>query len=303
MPPITTGPGAKPEPREADLVAPPAATIASMAAETAASHLTLRLASDMEQGHHVTDHMQRLIRLKLWHAASVCDAGELPFADAIRHRTGIFRLTTFAGVAEREIAEDRQGWAETLSCLEDVRKSAADTEEFEHRGLRLLWPLAEPMVEVELARFAEFCSTADGPFKFEISRYYADNHAPEHVTLHVRNCYRPDSPFDHHSEIKEALRKVLDRAAEVRRDVTWIQCGSWLNSLPPFARLFPQSWVDTAVPGKPGGHMGWWGQFQDRRGGFHEANARRFRATGKFPYTHLLCHCPIEDLRRHLDEE
>lgn len=256
----------------------------------------------MVHTHHLIDHAQRLIRLKLWHAATLAEAREMTLEDAVRHRTGLFHLTIFAGAQELDLSEDRTGWAEMLSRLRAESEEAADIDDFEHLGLRILWPHAEPMVEVEAVRFEEFCSTADGPFKFEIANYYAEDHAPEHVTLHIRNCYRPDSLFEHQDHIRQSLRAMIEQAAALRPDVGWLQCGSWLNSLAPFARLFPESWSETAVPGKPGGHMGWWGQFQDRRGGFHEANARRFRATGEFPYRHLLCHCTIEELRRHLEE-
>ena len=262
------------------------------------------MASDMEYGHHhFAGHAQGLIRLKLWHASTLAEHGELPFEDAIRQRTGLFHLTTFAGARELDIEEDRQAWAEMIERLNTTREESADIDTFEHVGLMLLWPHAEPMVDVSLARFEEFCDTAHGPFKFEVANYYADDAAPEHVTLHVRNCYRPDSLFEHLPHVREALVAVIDEAAEVKPGVEWIQCGSWLNSLPPFAHLFPPGWIETAVPGKPGGHMGWWGQFQNRLGGFHEANAHRFRATGEFPYRHLLCHCPIEELREHLQEE
>lgn len=250
--------------------------------------------------HHVGDWLQRLIRLKLWHAATVTASGELTLEDAVRQRTGIFHMTIFSGPRELGLEEDRQGWAEVLRRLRVERDEAADIEEFEHRGLLTLWPHAEPMIEVEIARFDEFCSTAEGPFTFEIANYYADDHQPPHLTLHVRNCYRPASLFEHRPQTRQALLAVIERAADLRPDVAWIQCGSWLNSLPPFAKLFPHSWTETAIRGKPGGHMGWWGQFQDRRGGFHEANARRFRATGEFPHRHLICHCRIEELKQHL---
>lgn len=259
-----------------------------------------KMPTDMGHAPHFDDFIQRLIRLKLWYVSRLARTEALAVDETIDRRTGLFKLTTFAGATELALEEDREGWAEMRQRLAAEHDAAGDVRKFESTGLELLWPHAEPMIDVRLARFDEFCSNAHGPFTFEVTDYYADDEAPDHVTLHVRNCYRPESPFEHPADVRQALREVLDEAADLRPDVEWIQCGSWLNSLPPFARLFPESWSDTAVPGKPGGHMGWWGQFQDRRGGFHEKNARRFRETGDFPHRHLLCHCRIDELRGHL---
>ena len=43
-----------------------------------------------------------------------------------------------------------------------------------------------------------------------------------------------------------------------------------------------------------------WGQFMDRRGGFHETNSRQFRQTGCFPFEHIMCRCEIVELQEHL---
>ncbi|MGD9494784.1 MAG: hypothetical protein AB7Y46_00610 [Armatimonadota bacterium] len=245
------------------------------------------------------DFTRRLIQLKLWHVHTLVTEGILPFEQAVRTRTNLFRMTLFAGLPAEGVAEDRQGWAALVDELRVLRERCRDAEQFEREGLAALWPYAEPVIDRDLAELDEFLASAVGCFRFEFAKYYADEHSPDHITLHVRNAYRPDSPFRHLAEMAASLQEILDRAEAVRPDVEWVQCGSWLNSLPPFAGLFPPSWVETAVPGKPGGHMGWWGQFQDRRGGFHERNARLFRESGQFPYRHLLCHCRVAELRAH----
>ena len=49
--------------------------------------------------------------------------------------------------------------------------------------------------------------------------------------------------------------------------------------------------------------MGHWGQFTDRRGGFHAHNGAAFRHSGDFPYPALRCHCPIKEAIAHLETE
>jgi len=247
------------------------------------------------------DYTRGLIRLKLWHVDRLVAEGGLAFDEAVRRRTNLFRMTTFAGIRAREVAEDRRGWDRKVGELRALHEHCRDVADFERAGLALLWPHAEPMIDGDVAEFDEFVASTAGCFRFECAKFYADGNSPDHITLHFRNAYRPHSPFDHLPEMAGSLLALIDQAGERRPDVEWVQCGSWLNSLPQFAGLFPPSWVQAAVPGKPGGHMGWGGQFQDRRGGFHDRNARRFRDTGEFPYRHLLCHCRVDELREHLE--
>ena len=47
--------------------------------------------------------------------------------------------------------------------------------------------------------------------------------------------------------------------------------------------------------------MGYWGQFRDRTGRFHERNGARFREKGEFPYRSMICSCPSEDILSHLE--
>ncbi len=82
-----------------------------------------------------------------------------------------------------------------------------------------------------------------------------------------------------------------------------IGTGSWLNSVPPFTTLFPPEWLASAKPfPKLVQGKGWWGQFIDRRGGYHRPNGDYLRRTGRFPYPVLNFTCSIDSLRRHLKE-
>jgi len=174
------------------------------------------------------------------------------------------------------------------------------TEVIEAEGLKLVWPYVEPAIERRLAETERWLKEAVGCFRHEYRPFYAEPNSKDHLTLHVRNAYQPDSPFHHLPEMAASLREILSRAERERPDVMHVQCATWLNSFPPFAELFPRSWIETAQPGAPGNHSGWWGQFMDRRGGFHAENARRFRETGQFPFQHLLCRCSIAHMRQHV---
>ncbi|MEA3247531.1 MAG: hypothetical protein U9Q74_15365, partial [Gemmatimonadota bacterium] len=63
----------------------------------------------MDTGAVAEQFTRRLIRLKLWYAARVADAGELSLQDAVRRRTGLRGHTTFAGAPALDIEEDRRG--------------------------------------------------------------------------------------------------------------------------------------------------------------------------------------------------
>jgi len=249
------------------------------------------------------EYVQGVTKLKLWYVWRLWKREGVDFEIAATKRVGICRLTVFGGDEGRGRSEDTVGWQNVLGDLREVferHRADATSTEIEAEGLALLWPYLEPCLERDVAEAAQWLANPFGCFKYEYRPFYAEPESADHLTLHVRNAYRPDSPFRHVSGMIESLRAIAACAPRERPDVTWVQCATWLNSFPPFAKLFPQVWTDTALPGQPGNHMGWWGQFMDRRGGFHAENARRFRDSGQFPYMHRLCRCTISELRDHL---
>ena len=249
------------------------------------------------------DYVRRLVALKLWHAWRLHKCDDVDLETALVTRVDLYRLSVFGTDAQGGGPEDAEGWQRVLDDLGAVYErhdADAMSSEIEVEGLALLWPSLEPRIERDAAQAAQTVAESSGCFTCEYTAFYAEPESADHLTLHVRNAHQPDSPFQHLPEMIENLQSLIAGAQRERADVMWVQCGTWLNSFPPFARLFPQVWAETAVPGTPGNHFGWWGQFMDRRGGFHEENARRFRETGEFPYMHLLCRCPLTDLREHL---
>ena len=242
-------------------------------------------------------------KLKLWYVWWLLKHEGVAFETALTRRVGICQLTVFGGNRERGRPEDVAGWRVVLGELEDLYRrhgAGSSSEEIEAEGLALLWPYLEPCIERDAAEATAWLAESFGCFQYEYRPFYAEPTSTDHLTLHVRNAYQPESPFRHVPEMVDSLQAITKRAEHERPDVTWVQCATWLNSLPPFARLFPRSWTSLSLPGLPGNHTGWWGQFMDRRGGFHATNAREFRDTGHFPYEHRMCRCPLADLREHL---
>lgn len=250
------------------------------------------------------EHARELAKLKLWYIWWLRKHENLDFETAVGKRVGISRMTVSWGDDPRNAEPaDLERWQRLLAGLRKLyeeHSEDATSEAIETEGMRLLWPCLEPAVERDLAVAAQWLRESYGCFKYEYHPLYAEPNSGDHLTLHVRNAYQPDSPFRHFPEMAASLREIISRAERERPDVSMVQCATWLNSLPPFARLFPPVWLETSQPGVPGSHTGWWGQFMDRRGGFHAKNGRRFRETGEFPFTHLLCRCTITDLREHL---
>lgn len=122
----------------------------------------------------------------------------------------------------------------------------------------------------------------------------------EKLTLHFTNTMAPDSPLRRPGQLRAGLQRLLTEARERCPELTVVYCGSWLNSVPRFAELFPSAWLASAETSPPAGHSGWWGQFTDRTGALHLENARYLRQTGNFRFPFLRCTCLLDDLQRHL---
>lgn len=241
--------------------------------------------------------------LKLWHAWRLQREEGSDFETVFAKRVKIQAMTVFAPDPASDKAEDAEGWERVLSELRGLyegRRADTTSASIEAEGLELLSPYLEPCLARDVAVAIKWLEDAVGCFRYEYHTFYPEPDGDDYLTLHFRNAYQPDSPFKHIPEMVESLREIGKRAAVERPDVTWVQCATWVNSVPAYAGLFPQSWTDTSLPGKPGNHTGWWGQFMDRRGGFHAKNAQQFRDTGKFPYQHRMCRCTVTEFNDHL---
>ena len=165
----------------------------------------------------------------------------------------------------------------------------------------LIWPCIEPAVGDRIAMLdRRWEKGVIGCFRYEYRPSYAGPDTEEFLTLHFRNTMRPESPFHNRTRLLDSLWEIVERTCDMHPHVTGVQMGSWLNSFPPLASLFPRQWTEGARVANPGGHMGWWGQFMDRAGGLHIGHVRQFKDRGEFPFQSLSCRCTVQGLREHL---
>jgi len=237
----------------------------------------------------------------------------LPFAEAVNEKTDIYRCTT---LYDGKVLPDRpppgwrcEPWERTAADLETRlihHEADVDSSAFEQAGYELLRPLLEPAFERDVAAWPR---PEDRPYGF-FTGHVTDRWLPGRtvIGLHLANPFAPESPLADLPARARELRRLVDDVTEAwTREhpagpaVKTVGTGSWLNALPPFADLFPPEWRAGArpfprlVPGK-----GWWGQFIDRRGGYHRTHGDYLRCTGRFPYPVLDCTCSVTSLKRHL---
>lgn len=124
----------------------------------------------------------------------------------------------------------------------------------------------------------------------------------DYVALHVLNVYMPDSPFAHGAEIFAALDQIIHEIDQRGLKIVRIGVDSWINSLPPFQRFFPEQFARSLAPTTPDakGGNGWWGQFISRTGQLHQRRAELLRCTRQFEFVRTHGECTFEALRQHV---
>lgn len=245
-------------------------------------------------------------KLSLWYVHKVLHEGEGDFARAVNTRVNIYRNTSlYDGQNHPAHGEVGPEWGEVLGRLKEIYDRHRDDPSsatnclsvaaFEAEGLALLWPY----LEGRLRRGREQGgSRPDRPYEC----WTFDYNRPDRLSIHIANVYRPRSPLsDMRVPFAASLVRLLRDSRTRRPEVEVVRCGSWLNSMPPFQALFPETWMQSARPSPEVRYtMGHWGQFEDRRGDFHTRNGAAFREMGTFPYACLTCECPIEEVLAHL---
>ncbi len=236
-----------------------------------------------------------LTRLQAWFAWHLLNHAGIGFDEVIENR--VF----FHALAHKVSDQEGDEWKNRCHkryCDQGVDPHTAALEEW---VLTQNLPFIRKHGEEEyLKGWVKPLSTPFFGFSYEYHPEYDAEGATDLLTLHFRNHFIPDSPLNHRDKLLEGLRMIVSQVAMERPDVKTAQCATWLNSVKSFASLFPPEWASEAIPGNPGNHMGWWGQFMDRTGGLHARNAERLRSTGEFPFQHRKCTCSIARLREHL---
>lgn len=245
------------------------------------------------------DYITQVVRLMIWHVWGLSRREHpVPIQEALDRNVDIMRKTRLYD--GRRVAEGLDPpvpeWdllkAELASRI--AAHDSSDTEPLEDA----CWALLDPYID----RDRKAPDHKARPYKcWEYDIPSDKSHA---IDLHFGNAYRPDSPFRmHRHDLIATLRRLVEDAVAARPDLTTIQCDSWLSQYGPFAALFPPAWHASFVPvfNYLDTH-GWWGQYVDRRGGFHEKRAQEFRSTGTHPYSAGICECGIGEVLEYLRE-
>jgi len=240
------------------------------------------------------NYVREFTKLSLWYVYKRLREGESDFEDVINTRVNIYRNTLLYDWKRHPSEEDvGPEWNEILARLKEIfnrYKNDTSTKQLEEECLSLLWPYLRKHLP----------SSSRGNRPYECWTY---NYSGNRVHLHIANLYQPKSPLSEmYIPFAASLIRLLRDVKVERSDIEIVHCGSWLNSMSPFQRLFPEQWTRNARLVSEVRHtMGYWGQFTDRRGDFHSRNSALFRETGEFPFPNLSCECSIEKALAHLE--
>ncbi len=244
-------------------------------------------------------YVREFTRLSLWYANKRLRENPGDLEDTVNVRVNLYRNTSrYDGNHHPAAGDEDPEWNVIVEQLGEIfDKYGNDSETVETMGLAILWPLME-------ARIRKLGNEQSGPGDRSHECWNYDYKHEDALSLHIANVYQPKSPLsDMHIQFAASLIRLL-RDSQVRRpEVKVVRCGSWLNSAPRFQMLFPDAWIQSAEKRTEMRYtMGYWGQFMDRRGDFHEKNGAFFRRTGEMPYTSSLCGCKIDMVLDHLHE-
>lgn len=242
------------------------------------------------------------VKLKTWYVHRLLQTERSGFAELISTRVDIYRRTHLWRVGRHPAdGQTDPAWDELvaeLQALFDRHSADATTHALEEAAYALLRPTMEKRLAGERnGDLWEGAGQIIPPTPYgSFSRDYGD----DRVHIHFTNMVQPRSPFWDMPGLARSLLKLLDDAERERPELELIQCGSWINNFLPFRSLFPPEWDANARVSGPAYTYGWWGQFMTHTGDFHYANGQRFRATGEFPFTCIVCSADRARIRAHV---
>lgn len=240
------------------------------------------------------EYVRQFVKLSLWYVHQAASTEQLPLPDLINQRVDIYRLTDlFHNGKHPAHGHDDPQWNALLDQLERVyRDHHGNSAAFEQAGLNLLWPHLELKAKSRQPR----PTPASRPFECWLYRIHLEY--TDRIDLHINNAYAPQSPLSERwPDFARSLLRLVRHVQQEHPQITTVACGSWLNDVPPFQKLFPPVWLESAQTVQPLDYtQGHWGQFKTRGGEFHVRNAAYFRDNGRPPFRQLRCRCRIGDL-------
>ena len=234
-------------------------------------------------------YLTQLTKLRAWYVWWLLRKSDLGFSQIIEKRVDLLM---------REVATNRPDADPTEDCRHRYgeQDDNPDTTRLEKWMVHQLKQGIERAASAYAAGLTRPRPPDHNGFSCRCEKSYFPEYERNVLTLHFRNAFAPDSPFDDRDRLVTGLSQAVREAVHDHPGVTRIECQSWLNKFPPFADLFPRAWRQGAVIEHPSISIAWWGQFTDRTGGFHHRNAAALRATGRFPYRCMRCTCSVQAL-------
>jgi len=242
-------------------------------------------------------YLRDMMELQMWYVVFVTRHEQKNFADAVNNLTEVYAYSDLYD--QKILAKDNAEFQTLVDQLEKLWLKVGDCA-FPAQAWKILSPHLEARMESDLAQARRKIQNSFAGFMYEFHPEYFGPDVPDFLTLHFRNYFAPDSPFNHTLELAKGLLRLINESRQARPDVTQVQCATWLNNIAPFQKLFPPEWMQRSNTCPLEGHTGWWGQFIDRTGQLHQKNVACFRQTGRFLYPNRHCRCGIDALETHL---
>jgi hypothetical protein len=242
------------------------------------------------------DYVSKIIPLMLEHAWQQMTAKNTSAFEELLYSGWICRLITLDNrVLKIDEQNEIHGWPEVreflIKCLDEC-KNETQLSAMTHNCMKYIQPILETRF-VENYRF---------PKRIFHCWWYTVHDDHTHLALHLINAYQPDSPFDHLKHFLTTMLQAVEQTIGVYPNIKIVSCGSWLNQLPKFQQLWPESFKrNQKVLNETGGFgPGAWGQYMTTSGGFSEAKAAILRKTGKHPFALTEAQSPVVEVVLHL---
>ena len=241
-------------------------------------------------------YVSALVPLMLEHVWQLKKKNNTSASSEIMNCAWMGRLITLdKRVQDSEKHNDITGWKELknylVQCIDDCQTESA-LPAMTARCMKAVSPIVEK----------RFIENYYFPKRIFHCWWYTIHDGDTHLAIHLVNAYQPDSPFDHLHHFVSTMLQTVEEAVRVYSNIKVVSCGSWLNQLPKFQQLWPESFKEEQkILNETGGFgPGAWGQYMTTEGGFNERKANELRTNGKHPFTLTEAKSPLEEVISHL---
>lgn len=242
------------------------------------------------------EYVTEVVKLMFFHIWDLAQRGVMPLSQGLNEVAWLYRLTTFNN-GKQPLAEGlvNPQWLEMkakLTTLMEACADPADSSSMEEECLEMLMPYLEPKFEKDSRR-------SESTFHCWMYGMNEDNTL---ASVHIVNADKPESPFADVKRFASDLLRLAEDAVNKYPTCTTIECCSWMNDMPKFLEIWPQSFKDNRENfQKTGGFgPGRWGQYVSAQGAFNFKGGNYLRENGEHRYAKSRGRCPIEDLINHL---